>query len=127
MKKVVFSFLFGALLLTSCSKKEEQASVSSEPTTSTPVEAPATTSNHQGRVLMDASDCMSCHKIDQKFIGPSYQEIADKYSDKDLELLASKIIDGGSGVWGNVPMQAHPNVSKEEAKQMVLYILTLKK
>lgn len=127
MKKVVFSFLFGALLLTSCSKKEEQAPLGPEPVAATPVETPKASSDHQGRVLMDASDCMSCHKNDQKFIGPSYQEIADKYSDKDLELLASKIIDGGSGVWGNVPMQAHPNISKEEAKQMVLYILTLKK
>jgi cytochrome c len=126
MKRVVFSFLFASLLLTSCSKKEEQSSLGGEPVAATPVEKPAS-SDHQGRVLMDASDCMSCHKNDQKFIGPSYQEIADKYSDRDLELLASKIIDGGSGVWGNVPMQAHPNVSKEEAKQMVLYILTLKK
>jgi cytochrome c len=54
-------------------------------------------------------------------IGPSYQEIAAKYSEKDIELLASKIIEGGSGVWGGVPMAAHPQVSKEDAKNGGIY------
>jgi cytochrome c len=62
----------------------------------------------------------------ERMIGPSYQEIAGKYSDKDVELLASKIIEGGSGVWGGVPMSAHPQVSKEDATKMVKYILSQK-
>ncbi len=125
MKKIVFSFLFMALMVTACSKKEEQSGTVSS--TEAPVTAKSSESEPHGKVLMEGSDCMSCHQMNQKFIGPSYQDIAEKYSDKDLEILASKIVEGGSGVWGNVPMQAHPNISKEEAKQMVQYILTLKK
>jgi cytochrome c len=72
-------------------------------------------------------DCSGCHAVNERMIGPSYQEIADKYSEKDMELLASKIIEGGSGVWGSVPMAPHPQVSKEDAKKMVEYILSQKK
>ncbi|SDI40166.1 cytochrome c [Chryseobacterium taeanense] len=80
-----------------------------------------------GEQLVGSLDCSGCHSLSEKMIGPSYQEIAGKYSDKDIELLASKIIEGGSGVWGNVPMTPHTQVSKEEAKKMVEYILRQKK
>ncbi|GAB0157442.1 hypothetical protein CHRYSEOSP005_27170 [Chryseobacterium sp. Alg-005] len=83
--------------------------------------------NLSGDQIIETLDCTGCHAVNERMIGPSYQEIADKYSEKDIELLASKIIEGGSGVWGSVPMQPHPQVSKEDAKKMVEYILTLKK
>lgn len=115
-----------SFLLFSCQKKEE-----------TPVESPQIPAvkkevregnkNLQGYTLIMSSDCLSCHKDSQTFVGPSYADIADKYTEADTELLASKIIDGGSGVWGQVPMQAHPNISKEPAKEMVKYILSFKK
>ena len=81
----------------------------------------------QGKELVESSDCRSCHQTDSKLIGPSYQEIAAKYSDKDLDLLATKIIEGGQGNWGEIPMAPHVGLSKENAQKMVKYILSQKK
>lgn len=83
----------------------------------------------KGAKLIALSDCTACHKIDQKLVGPAYEAVAAKYqkTDKDLDYLAGKIIDGGKGVWGEIPMTPHPNLSKEEARQMAEYILSLKK
>ncbi|MGH1516233.1 c-type cytochrome [Chryseobacterium sp. JK1] len=125
MKKI---FLAGALgfLMFSCSKKENTAEVSSSSSETTAVSEPAK-SNLSGDQIMETLDCSGCHSVNERMIGPSYKEIAGKYSEKDIELLASKIIEGGSGVWGGVPMAAHPQVSKEDAKKMVEYILSQKK
>lgn len=121
MKKL---FLTGLLSIAcfSCSKKENSETHSAD---STDVSTPVNTSV-SGKDLVEASDCMACHNAKERMIGPSYKIIAGKYSEKDIETLSSKIIEGGSGVWGSVPMQAHPQVSKEEARKMVEYILTLK-
>jgi cytochrome c len=81
----------------------------------------------EGLVLIEGADCLGCHKIDAKLVGPSYQEIADKYTEADLDKLATKIIEGGKGVWGEIPMTPHSGMSKENAQKMVKYILTLKK
>lgn len=129
MKNTGFIVFFGFLILFSCSKKEE---------TSTDVNAVKTISNvkdsisnltpeEEGKTLVEGADCLTCHKIDAKLIGPSYQEIAAKYTEADLDLLADKIVNGGSGVWGDVPMSAHPGLDKENAKKMVKYILSQKK
>ena len=83
--------------------------------------------NHPGELLIAESDCKSCHMIDQKSAGPSYLEVAKKY-EKDpsaIDRLSDKIIKGGSGVWGEVAMAAHPQISKENASQMASYILSL--
>lgn len=133
MKKVIFSLAIASFAVISCGKSENTIPTVSENSVDvTPVAQPEPPKAVKpiytpGLELIEGSDCLSCHKTDQKLIGPSYQEIADKYTDADLELLAGKIIDGGSGVWGDVPMQAHPNISKEDAKKMVQYILSLKK
>ena len=82
---------------------------------------------NEGLVLIEGADCLGCHKIDAKLVGPSYQEIADKYTEADLDKLATKIIEGGKGVWGEIPMTPHSGMSKENAQKMVKYILTLKK
>lgn len=120
MKKLFLTGLV-SLLVVSCSKKEN-LEIQPSADTSTPV-----TANVSGQSLIEASDCMACHNADERLIGPSYKEIAAKYSEKDIEILASKIIEGGSGVWGSVPMQPHPQISKENAKKMVEYILSQKK
>ncbi|MEX0290282.1 MAG: ThuA domain-containing protein [Flavobacteriaceae bacterium] len=80
-----------------------------------------------GKNLINASDCMACHKEKDKSIGPSYQDIAEKYGSNSgaPEMLANKIINGGGGNWGEVPMAAHPDITTTEAKQMVEYILSL--
>lgn len=120
MKKLFLTGII-SLLVISCSKKEN-SEIQPSSDSSTPV-----TANVSGQSLIESSDCMSCHNIDERMIGPSYQEIAGKYSEKDIEILASKIIEGGSGVWGEVAMQPHPQVSKADAKKMVEYILSQKK
>lgn len=124
MKKILLAGILGLMTL-SCSKKENTAEVAASSET-TAVSEPAKT-NLSGDQIMETLDCSGCHAVNERMIGPSYKEIAGKYSEKDTELLASKIIEGGSGVWGSVPMAAHPQVSKEDAKKMVEYILSQKK
>ena len=83
--------------------------------------------NHPGQLLIAESDCKSCHMINDKSAGPAYREVAKKYKGEPgaIEKLANKIINGGSGVWGDVAMAAHPQITKENAAQMASYILSL--
>ena len=78
--------------------------------------------------LAQKKNCMSCHAVDKKVLGPSYKDVAQKYAgQKDaVDKLAAKVIKGGSGVWGAVPMPANPQVNEAEAKQLVTWIMTLK-
>ncbi|WP_257669274.1 ThuA domain-containing protein [Parapedobacter tibetensis] len=80
-----------------------------------------------GRSLMMASDCQSCHKIDEPSIGPSYMQVATRYKQrKDVSsYLVEKITQGGSGVWGEVAMAAHPDMKESEARQIVQWIMSL--
>lgn len=82
---------------------------------------------HPGMLLMAESDCKSCHLIDTKSAGPAYLDIAKKYKPQTnaVEVLSDKIIKGGSGVWGNTPMAAHPQITRASASVMVEYILSL--
>lgn len=80
----------------------------------------------KGESLMASSDCNTCHKPDMKLVGPSYKDIAGKYTGADVDKLADKIIKGGSGSWGEVSMTAHPSISKDDAKEMVKHILKRK-
>lgn len=128
--KRIFAIAAIAVFMVQCSKKEQQPDVEEQSAFTPPNQEKVVIEGNKslpGYALINGSDCLSCHKDTEKFIGPSYAEVAAKYSDADIDLLASKIIDGGSGVWGQVPMQAHPNISKEDAKKMVEYILSMKK
>lgn len=80
-----------------------------------------------GLNLMEDSDCKACHQMDTKSAGPSFKDIATKYSeDPDaVDYLAEKVINGGSGVWGEIAMAAHPQLSKNDAQNIVKYILTV--
>ncbi len=71
---------------------------------------------------------MACHAADKKLVGPSYKAVADKYAgDKAaVDMLATKIVKGGSGAWGPVPMPANPQVSEAEAKKLAAWILAIK-
>ncbi|WAC39151.1 c-type cytochrome [Pedobacter sp. SL55] len=82
-----------------------------------------------GELLIAKSDCIGCHHKINKLIGPSYTDVAKKYpkNDKSITYLADKIIKGGSGVWGKIPMTPHPKISQSDAKLMAKYILSLKK
>jgi cytochrome c len=78
--------------------------------------------------LATAKNCMACHAIDRKLVGPAYKDVAAKYAgQKDAaDKLAAKVMKGGSGVWGPVPMPANTQVSPDEAKKLVAWVLSLK-
>lgn len=80
------------------------------------------------QALAQAKNCMACHAIDKKLVGPAYKEVAAKYAgQKDAaDKLAAKIQKGGAGVWGPVPMPANPQVNEAEAKKLAAWVLTLK-
>ena len=78
--------------------------------------------------LAQQKNCMACHAIGQKVIGPAYKDVATKYAGQPdaVAKLVPKVMKGGSGVWGAVPMPANPQVTEAEAKQLVQWILTQK-
>jgi cytochrome c len=78
--------------------------------------------------LAKAKNCLACHQVDKKVVGPSYKEVAKKHGNdaKKADMLADKIMKGGSGVYGAVPMPANPQVSKDEATKLATWILGLK-
>ena len=78
--------------------------------------------------LAEKKNCMACHALDKKLVGPAYKDVAAKYADqKDaVAMLATKIQKGGAGVWGQIPMPANPQVSADEAKQLATWVLTVK-
>ncbi|WP_224996729.1 ThuA domain-containing protein [Cesiribacter sp. SM1] len=80
-----------------------------------------------GRKLMEESDCKACHAIDKESIGPSYQQVAQKYKGDAgaVDRLANKVIQGGAGVWGEVAMSAHPGIAPDDAKEIIKYVLSL--
>jgi cytochrome c len=78
--------------------------------------------------LAQQKTCMACHAVERKIVGPSYKDVAVKYAgQKDaVDKLAEKIVKGGVGVWGPVPMPANPKVSAHDARQLANWILSLK-
>ena len=78
--------------------------------------------------LATAKNCMACHAVDKKLVGPSYKEVAAKYAGQAdaAGKLEGKVLKGGSGVWGPVPMPANTQVSADEAKKLVAWILAQK-
>jgi cytochrome c len=78
--------------------------------------------------LAQQKTCMACHAVDRKIVGPAYKDVAARYAgQKDaVDRLADKIVKGGVGVWGAVPMPANPKVSPAEAKQLASWILSLR-
>jgi cytochrome c len=78
--------------------------------------------------LAKAKNCMACHSVEKKIVGPAYKDVAKKYAgQKDAEAkLAEKVIKGGKGSWGEVPMPPNATVKPEEATKLVKWILSLK-
>jgi cytochrome c len=132
MKKVLLTMVIAAGLYacggesTETTETKPISNATVEP--AAPAEAPAV-AKKDGKALIEASDCRTCHKDDAKLIGPAYQEVAKKYvnNEANVKMLAEKIIKGGQGNWGEIPMAGHPNVSDEDASAMVEYILSMKK
>lgn len=137
-KRILAPFVLSALFFAACgggqNKSEQQAdngtaSQETAPVDSSMVSPDAGKPAPKGKQLIEQQDCKTCHKEDVKLVGPAYKEIAAKYPNeqKNLETLAAKIISGGSGNWGEVAMLPHPSISKEDAKEMAGYILTVGK
>lgn len=119
------------ILATACSEKpneisKKESNIMLPEPSEVAANNPETANKHEGLVLIEGADCLGCHKIDSKLVGPSYQEVANKYTEADVDKLATKIIEGGKGVWGEIPMTPHSGMSKENAQKMVKYIITLK-
>lgn len=80
------------------------------------------------QALATSKNCMACHAVDKKLVGPAFKDVAKKYAgDKTaVDRLAAKVIKGGSGTWGPVPMPANPQVNEAEAKKLVAWVLSQK-
>lgn len=141
--------VFLVVLLCACGGGESAAeksakndvAVSTTPAESTPpvVSAPKEETQQQEQVSSGGSseisgeekiansDCLSCHYKDKQVIGPAFLDIAAEYenTEENVAMLVEKVIKGGTGVWGEVAMPPHANLSEEDAKDMVEYILGL--
>ena len=137
MKKFLLPLAFFGILVAcnSGSDSAAESTTTSTDTVATAPETPVTTDftsdpNYQKGLEIEAkSDCATCHKLNEKLVGPSFKEIANKYAGADaakIDSLAGKVINGGSGVWGQLPMTPHPALSKEDAVTVVKYVLLLK-
>ena len=135
MKKT-FIILFCSSLAVACgnsgdsSKTEKKDSAT---TSATPAPA-VSAASEKGLELIGASDCTTCHRLEKAStgaaIGPAYSEVAEKYqhaADTTINRLVEKIIKGGTGVWGSTPMTPHPALPEADVKEMVSYILSIKK
>jgi len=132
MKKVLF-ILSTAVIVMACgggSTEAGKATIETKEATASTGNALSDNLDYQkGLALVAGSDCLTCHKTSEKNIGPAYKDVAAKYenTEENVKMLASKIIKGGSGNWGAIPMTPHPQLKQEDVEQMVKYILLLKK
>ncbi len=77
--------------------------------------------------MAQKKNCLACHAVDKKVVGPSYKDVAKKYAGQDVTAkLATKVMKGGSGTWGAIPMPANPQVNQAEAESLVKWILSMK-
>jgi cytochrome c len=125
MRKIIFVGMCVVLFSCSENNKAVENKTDTKPTENTLANNP---DYHRGVELFYKNDCGTCHADKVKLSGPSYAEIAAKYNADTamIPMLADRIIKGGKGVWGEVAMTAHPNLSKEDAIALVKYIYLMK-
>lgn len=129
MKKITVVLGISALLW-ACGSSSDHVGKVEEPVAEKKESLSDNPDYKKGLALVAQSDCLTCHNVDTKVNGPAYKDVAAKYAGADdatITKLAQTIIKGGSGNWGQVPMTPHPDLSEEDAKQMVKYILLLNK
>ena len=128
MKKQLFSFAIIALLASCDGSGKTKTDASTEEIKPAVADISQNPDYQKGLELISKSDCLTCHKIEEILIGPSYQAVANKYENTpaNVTMLAEKVIKGGSGNWGQVAMLPHAQLSQADAEQMVKYVLLLK-
>ena len=112
------------------SAKPAQADAPQQPTSTAPVAGVAEvpqTSSLAGQALVQASDCLRCHGMDRRYVGPSFRQIADRYREQPdaANYLARKIREGSVGVWGRTVMPRHPRVTEAQSLDMARWLLSL--
>ena len=130
--KSLVAILASAVILSACGNSGDAKSGSKDSTTTTA--APANNAAADKALeMIAASDCTTCHRLNKNAggatTGPAYSDVAAKYSpaaDTTVDRLVKKIVTGGSGVWGSVPMTPHPALKEADIRTMVTYILSLK-
>ncbi len=134
MKKVILAFLCFSGVIVACNSGSSGSKSSSDSASTTAATPEAAVPESKGLELIGASDCTTCHRLHKESpgatIGPAYSDVAAKYpaaADSTVNRLVHKVINGGSGVWGAVPMTPHAALSEGDVKEMVTYILSLKK
>jgi cytochrome c len=124
---------FASWTITSCGGKKEEAKTEeandeySDYEKAEPEKASTEDLIKQGQALVDQSDCKTCHHPTNKIVGPAHADVAKKYdfTQANVTMLAAKIQKGGSGVWGEIPMTPHPDISNADAEKMAMYVLSL--
>lgn len=131
MKKAL-AIVAGLAFIVACGNNAETKDTKETTETQAEPTAPAAPAAdpevERGLALVGKSDCFTCHKVVDKSTGPAYEEVAAKYPDNQavIDSLAHKVIKGGVGNWGTIPMTPHPDLSEADAKAMVKYVLSLK-
>jgi cytochrome c len=122
---VFISLLF--LFLPSCNNQNKQSASTTDSLINT-AGGNADSAYQKGARLIAANDCLTCHQVNKKSVGPSYYQISQKYhnSEGNAENLANSIVHGSQGLWGNTAMTPHPNITFADAKEIAKYILSLK-
>lgn len=118
----VIAFAFIAVSLAACGEKKAQGN-----STEAGVEVQPSDPIAEGLALVNSGDCKTCHHPTNKIIGPSHTDVAKKYefTQANVSLIADRIIAGSVGVWGEMPMNPHPDLSKKDAEKMARYVLSL--
>lgn len=144
MKRIVLLIAIAGFIFTACGSKQEEKKegneeaygeheiagsddASSSPAAAEAEPVPLQDLIAQGEALINSSDCKTCHTVENRIVGPSYNDVAGKYSfnKENVAMLSEKVITGGAGNWGEIPMTAHVNLAKADSEKMVYYILSL--
>jgi cytochrome c len=125
MKNLIY--LFAIIVLASCGGKKENVQTEEFASEADKPKASSASQIAEGEALVKASDCKTCHHPTNKIVGPSHMDVAKKYdfTEPNVKLLAGKIINGGQGVWGEIPMTAHVGMTQTDAEKMARYVLSL--
>jgi cytochrome c len=125
MKKIFILALVSVFM--SCGEKKEATNKEEFSAPDNTPNVSAVDQIAEGEALVKASDCKTCHHPTNKIIGPAHIEVAKKYefTEANVKLLADKILKGGQGVWGEIPMTAHVDLTQVNAEKMARYVLSL--